>query len=197
MSATMCTAVGGDVPGNFAARWTGLGWHKQHVPTADPDSLSDTLTGVSCTFASACMAVGIASCTNCDTVASAEQWNGTRWSAANPRNPDASNGNDYLSDVSCVTAKVCIAVGSKPGRDVVGEGNPLAERWSGTRWAVQPTRSFGPRTFPCRPYGCFDGVLSGIACTSATSCIAVGSVSYWTDPDRYTETTVALVARYS
>jgi hypothetical protein len=197
--ATTCIAVGDDLNGNYAARWSGVSWHAQHVPTADPGEQSDALTGVSCTSASACMAVGISGCGNCDTFSSAERWNGTRWRAANPRNPGAAEENDYLSDVSCVSARMCVAVGNRQGG---GTGDYLlAERWNGRRWAVQPTPSVRQGTFLCGTLtlSCLGvyGVLSGVSCTSATTCIAVGSVIYYTDPSTGAKTTAALVARYS
>ncbi len=196
LSATVCTAVGstGGGYGNFAARWNGLSWHPQHVPTPDPYDYADTLLGVSCTSGRACMAVGLSECSNCFPLASAERWDGHRWSAANPRNPDVFGGADELADVSCVTATACIAVG---GGATSHMGDLLAERWNGTKWAVQtapePVIATGPSCTTA--FACF-GVLSGVSCTSATACIAAGSVFY-ADPSTTNEVRVAIVARYS
>ena len=46
----------------------------------------------------------------------------------------------------------------------------LAERWNGTRWAIQHT--------PNRPHGNLSGAatatLNAVSCPSGTSCVAVG-----------------------
>jgi hypothetical protein len=72
-----------------------------------------------------------------------------------PSPKGASNGN--LASVSCRSAK-CEAVGST-------SLGPLAERWNGARWSLQPAPSPVAGT----------GLLAGVACMSATACIAVGS----------------------
>ncbi len=189
-SAIICVAVGRSVNGNFASRWNGLSWHAQHVPTLDGEG--DDLNGVSCTSATACLAVGEAGCENCNTVTSAERWDGTRWSSLKSRNPNASGGNDYLNDVSCVSATACIAVGGGTPRT----GYLLAERWNGTRWAVQPTPNAMKATRAPRCGFTCAGTLSGVSCTSARSCIAVGSVSY-TGLATKRSAMAAIVARYS
>ncbi len=195
-SAAACTQVGstGGAYGNFAARWNGLSWHRQHIPTPDPYDYADTLLGVSCTSARACMAVGLSECSNCFPFATAERWDGTRWSAVKPRNPDVFGGSDELTDVSCVSASVCLAVG---GGFTLHTGDLLAERWNGTEWVLQaapePVMATGAS---CSTAFTCSGLLSGVSCTFATACIAVGSVTY-TDPSTMNQTGTAIVARYS
>lgn len=196
LSAAVCTQVGstGGAYGNFAARWNGLSWHRQHVPTPDPYDYADTLLGVSCTSARACMAVGLSECGNCFPFATAERWDGTRWSAAKPRNPDVFGGSDELTDVSCVSATVCIAVG---GGFTLHMGDLLAERWTGTEWVFQPAPEPVMATgASCSTAFACSGLLSGVSCTSAAACIAVGSVTY-TDPSTMNQTGTAIFARYS
>jgi hypothetical protein len=71
-----------------------------------------------------------------------------------------------LSDVACPTASNCFAVGiseTKPSSHV----RSLVERWNGTKWSLMasPSASTG------------NTWLSGVVCTSSTSCIAVGNSS--------------------
>jgi len=152
-SARACTVVGSSIKGRSAARplaerWNGRKWVIQHVVSA-PDAI---LMGVTCTSARACTAVGSAA-----TGALAEHWNGTRWAIQ----PNPAGGT--LLAVSCTSARACTAVGQQFSHDAEAE-TPLAETWNGTTWAVQPTPAVrGPVN-----------VLSGVSCTSARSCVAVG-----------------------
>jgi hypothetical protein len=79
-------------------------------------------------------------------------------------------GTRELTAVSCSSANICTAVGhylTKAGID-----KALAERWNGSRWAVQRARGPAARRI---------ADLSGISCTSAKACTAVGS--YVNRPD--------------
>ena len=67
-----------------------------------------------------------------------------------------------LNGVSCTSPSACTAVGG------FGHGTasaPLAERWNGTKWAIQRTPKRAGATF---------SALFGVSCTSPTACIAVG-----------------------
>ena len=68
-----------------------------------------------------------------------------------------------LLGVSCVSATSCTAVGvsASPPRPKV----TLAERFDGTRWAIQPTSN---------PAHSTDSRLVGVSCASHGSCTAVG-----------------------
>ena len=66
----------------------------------------------------------------------------------------------FLSSVSCASATSCTAVG------VALNNLPLAERWNGTSWNIEPTPN---------PAGSAYTHLDGVSCTSATTCIAVGA----------------------
>src|SRR4029077_911495 len=68
----------------------------------------------------------------------------------------------FLSDVSCVSATACTAVGS---RRVNGLDKTLIESWNGTSWSVVPSRN---------PSANNDS-LGGVSCISAPACTAVGS----------------------
>src|SRR5690242_15468802 len=77
-----------------------------------------------------------------------------------------------LSAVSCTSGRACTAVGSHAA-SLSSTGFPLAERWNGTRWRIQPTKL---------PTGAKSAGLAGVSCPSATACTAVGSTP-GTTPD--------------
>src|SRR5215475_4854753 len=175
-SPTACTAVGGSAPGTpgraLAERWDGSSWRVQQTPSP----AGAFLAGVACTSPSACTAVG-----GSDAGALAERWNGTTWSTQAIPNPP--QGGAFLNSVVCLSSSACTAVGNSnagnPGGaqftflntvacasasaciatgayiDSSGAFQPLAERWNGTRWAIQPTPHLA---------GGAMGLLIGVAC---------------------------------
>jgi hypothetical protein len=83
-----------------------------------------------------------------------------RWHVQPTPNPRSATGN-FLAAVSCSSPRACTAVGGHG----TGQGDvPLAERWNGKRWALQPTPRL-PGFFP---------VLEGVSCPSSRECLAVG-----------------------
>jgi hypothetical protein len=88
---------------------------------------------------------------------------GTGWSIQPTPSPPP-NGNGFFRAVSCPSATTCIAVGRSVNK--AGKVFPLVEAWDGTSWSVQPTPSLPPYVH---------GVLNGVSCPSATTCIAVGN----------------------
>jgi hypothetical protein len=112
-SGSACTAVGGFVTsspftaGTLAERWDGTSWSIQPTP-AQPSQDIPRFLGVSCTSASACIAVGTAA----DTLA--EVWDGTAWSVdpTPPSPPSLQNIGGGLDGVWCASAASCTAVGS-------------------------------------------------------------------------------------
>jgi len=157
-SSAVCTAVGGSTAGTLAERWDGSAWSTQ--ATANPPQGGGALFSVACTSPSACTAVGISNAGNL-----AERWNGTNWSIQPAPNPGGAQFT-FLNAVACASASACTAIGAYI--DSSGAFQGLAERWDGSSWAIQPT--------PSLPGGAMN-LLSGVACTSATGCLAVGSSS--------------------
>jgi hypothetical protein len=156
-SARRCIAVGsvGSVSTGLsplAERWNGRSWRRLMMPGHDGG-----LHAVSCTSASACLAVG--SDQLCEL---AEQWNGSTWrvlSTPSPCGPPQSGG---LTSVSCQSASSCQAVGTyMPDHETQ---LTLAESWNGSRWTQQGTSSPGDLTS-----------LNSVSCVSAASCMAAGS----------------------
>ena len=122
-----------------------------------PPTPRDGLSGVSCSSASACTAVGdYASNAEAPEETLAERWNGTQWSLQPTPNPGPNN---ELSDISCSSASACTAVGEQFAQ---GEAGTLAERWNGTQWSTQTTPNSGRSG------------LEGVSCPSASACTAVG-----------------------
>jgi len=167
ISATACTAAGTSTDPNTGATatlaeiWNGTQWAMQTTP--NPANMSAEFSGVSCTSATACTAVGTA--TDPNTFASAtlaEIWNGTQWSIQTTPNP--TNTSSGLSGVSCTSATACTAVGTAYD-SVTGASATLAEMWNGTQWSIQTSPN------PANMYP----VLSGVSCTSVTACTAVGT----------------------
>ena len=141
-----CTAVAN----NRVMRWNGRRWAIQQ--TLGP---AISLSAVSCWSRHGCTAVG----ENGDGAPFAESWNG-RWSKQSAQDPGGLE--DGLSTVSCTSARACMAVGF----DVIdssGDETTLAERWNGRGWSLESSLDAGNDQF------------SGVACSSAVRCIAVGS----------------------
>ena len=169
-AANSCTAVGTYVKASgvgvtLAEHWNGSTWRIQPTPNPRGAAVS-SLSGVSCTAPSACMAVG-ASITRAGAFQPlAERWDGTRWTIQPIPNP--AQGGGFLNGVACTSPSACTAAGNS-------NAGTLAERWDGTRWTIQPT--------PNPKQG--GGVLSGVACMSVSSCTAVGGSNAGTLAERW------------
>ena len=68
-----------------------------------------------------------------------------------------------LTSVSCTSASACTAVGFYAGS--TGGFAALADRWNGTAWSVQRI---------AQPPAGWTPLFSGVSCTAATACTAVG-----------------------
>lgn len=165
-TASVCTAVGylGNGAGHrqpVAIREAKGAWSAESPPTP-PGAINSELDAVSCPTTTACTSVGVAQLEN-SSVSLAEVWDGTAWTITSL--PSVPAGSPALAAVSCTAANACSAVGQQ-GDDGSPASAPrtLAERWNGNRWAVQSTPSPGS-------YG---SGLHGVACTSASACVAVG-----------------------
>ena len=166
-SSTVCVAVGSDkntsnVTVTLAERWNGSSWAIQATPNP-AGALGSALLRVACTSASACTAVGYDNNSANVTVTLAERWNGTAWTVQATPNP-AGAMSSVLNGIACTSATSCAAVGNYVNS--AGVTLPLAESWNGTSWSVQSAPV---------PSGAQSGVLSGVACSAAAQCTAVGN----------------------
>jgi hypothetical protein len=171
-SATACTAVGFYYPGDglpapVVERWNGTAWTGQAVPTVPcriiigqgcagpPPSIS--LDGVSCATTEACTAVGDVE-TGTDTTADvALLGNGSTWTVQPTPTPPAGSSTS-LNAVSCPSVKDCVAVGQE---ELAGANAGWADHWNGSTWTGVVVPLPG-------------GDLTGVSCSSAEACTAVG-----------------------
>jgi alpha-tubulin suppressor-like RCC1 family protein/sugar lactone lactonase YvrE len=168
-SASECTAAGSYTNSSgavvtLAERLSGGEWKIQ--PTPNPSGAKESrLSGVSCTSATSCSAVGLArtgSSSSSDTTL-AESWNGTEWKIQPTQNPEGGKGFE-LSGVSCASVSSCTAVGSYINSTGATVG--LAESWNGEAWQVQAVEN---------PTGAAQSKLLAVSCGATGSCTAVGS----------------------
>jgi hypothetical protein len=117
---------------------------------------------VKCRSARWCMAVGTG-VSGSDDVPVADRWNGSAWTQTKPP-ARAGATNSGLGAVACSGTAACTAV----GESAMGKAapTPLAERWNGSAWKVQPVPA---------PAG--GSLLLAVACPANSACRAVGSDS--------------------
>ena len=173
-SGTTCAAVGsltkpstekkgGSSTSTLAESWNGTAWAIESTPTPPGGTAPiDELTGVSCTSAVACIAVGYRTNKDESYLTLAEAWNGSMWSLQSGAEPTHATSSG-LDAVSCSTSATCIAVGSF--ENTKGLTKTLAESWNGTSWVVD-ARPASQTTDP--------NVLDAISCPSSIVCRAVG-----------------------
>lgn len=179
-SAASCTAVGNyqNRAGNYftlAEHWNGSTWSILATPTP-PGVAYVNLNAVWCDSAASCVAAGYyaVGVTSGGGAALVERWDGSGWTIEpTPANPPGTYVS-ILDAVSCTSAASCTAVGASYA-STSPTIRPLAERWDGSGWTIQPTPA---------PSGSTGTVLAGLSCTTATSCTAVGSYSRKPDAGR-------------
>jgi hypothetical protein len=178
-SATSCWAVGtqgsatinGATLANQALQWNGTAWSEAATPSPGGTATGDVngFGGITCTSATNCWAVGNYSQAGA-TLNEAAQWNGTAWTEVTFPNPAGTAPGDVsvLGHVTCLSATNCWAVG---GAGVFTTTLTLvnhAFHWNGTNWHTFATPN---------PDGTVKGAinkLSGVSCTAASNCFAVG-----------------------
>ena len=189
VSTQFCEAVGAGPTVGLALMWNGTSWTLQSRPgtgiveeeyvscvspsfclSADAFGNVDIWDGASWSAGPAVTGltyVGSISCLSgmfCEAVGSnaagpqAAVWNGTSWTDQTVAGPVSTS----LNGVSCTTASSCEAVGEVADN---GEEATMAESWDGSAWTVQ--------TIP-DPDTTQGAQLTGVSCSSATSCTAVG-----------------------
>jgi hypothetical protein len=154
----IATGTSGRAAYPLIEHWNGLAWLIQRTPTRVTPN-GGNLLAVSCTSASACTAVGLASSGGA-LVPLAERWNGRAWAVQPIPSPA---GADYgvLNGVSCTSVSACTAVGTYQATG--GDYRAFAERWNGTSWTVDSIPNPGDRD-----------ALASVSCTSASACTAAG-----------------------
>jgi hypothetical protein len=176
-SVSRCTAVGSYFRSSsdwtLVEAWHGGRWSIVRSPNANPTN-NNALLGVSCTGPRSCVAVGWYQRKFAGPALTiVETWNGTKWSLVASPNPGAPRYSDSLTSVACMKPTDCVAVGSDQYFSTE-YAQTLVETWDGTTW--RHVRSPNPLAAQ---------ELRGVACTSSSSCQAVGEAGLSTDaPDQ-------------
>jgi hypothetical protein len=124
-----------------------------------PVPLRGELSGVACTAASSCLAVGEGGGPNLNNDLLSDQWNGSTWTVVPVAKPSGMQTGS-LAAITCLAASDCTAVGDFSTSRFLA---PLIERWNGTAWAVVPAPRPGKLA-----------TLGAVSCSGANSCAAVG-----------------------
>jgi hypothetical protein len=157
--AVVCTVISGIPCSNAGASPVWRVLDGRHIPDPPLDNL---LFGVSCPASNSCVAVGYnGNRTFQGTLV--ETLSGGTWRVT----PSPMAGSPYLIDslnaVSCVTARICTAVGSATNQ-MGTKGRTLVETLSHGTWRIGPSPNSRAAL----------STLSGTSCTSADGCVAVG-----------------------
>ena len=160
LSGTACMAAGAYSTSDgaslpLAEQWNGSTWRVRRTP--GPGDAFNGLSGVSCTSAARCMAVGNRINDSDVQVTLAERWDGRRWLVLPAPSPGPNL--NVLNGISCPTAANCMAVGYY--YDAAGNRQALAEQWNGASWTTLAI-----------PH---NGALRAVSCPAASRCMAVGS----------------------
>jgi hypothetical protein len=164
-----CMAVGsqetarGDQP--LAEKWNGQAWKIVPTKAVAKDSY---LNSVSCIGSQWCIAVGSQITRQAVESGLAEDWNGSSWSIVTVPLP-VPGSTLGLDSVSCVSASWCTSVGGYAKAGVNAQDQPLAERWNGKSWTVEPSPN---------PNAENGSELDGLACTAMNACTAGGNYAY-------------------
>lgn len=174
-STTACTAVGkqtatGGVSSPYAQYWNGASWVSQTTATPAGATAAE-LQSNHCLSKTSCVAAGSYT-TASGTFTLVEAWNGTSWSIQTSPNP-AGSIDTHLKGISCKEVSACIAVGYQ------GSGSsaqPVAIRGNSGTWSLGAVPL---------PSGAVGAELTGVECTSTTSCRAVGRYYPTVSPSTY------------
>lgn len=164
-ASTTCTAVGDYTDANFV-QWAMIerlssGTWSQQTPPRPATATSTTLTSVSCTSSTFCMAVGSYTDSLGVSYPLSASWNGSSWTQRTVPIVSGSLGTS-LAGVSCTSSSACVAVGTYLDR---GIPTPTAVTWNGSAWSLLTMMV---------PRGASATFMTGVSCTSGTACMAVG-----------------------
>ena len=148
--------------GNASATGT-PGWSVQRLPVPS----SAVTVPLSCSSSTACTAVAAyyPYPSSDSDVLFAVRWNGRGWSRQVMPSP-AGSITVLVSGISCPSGSSCVAVGGSTSGDRPSRYAPLAERWNGTKWSLEPV--------PAPSGVALSSRLTSVSCTSPTACTAVG-----------------------
>ncbi|HVV77788.1 MAG TPA: hypothetical protein VHC43_17360 [Mycobacteriales bacterium] len=176
-----CTVLGsGGMPccTELAERWNGTDFVLERLATS-PIPGAGTLTSISCPTATSCTAVGNAYGTKPPYELEVQHWNGRTWSLQTALSPTdlSTNSGDMgpeLNAVSCPTAKRCVAVGNFVNSQ--RQQQPLELSSDGGAWSLNRHEVSASNRY---------SQLTGVGCSSARSCGAVGILTMSTGVPEY------------
>jgi hypothetical protein len=154
-----CVAVGtSDGESNAAVYVEGSEKWTYHAP---PDPTTTSFTSLAC-GAQGCGLLGL---TNLETFL-AESYTASGFLQVNPALPTGAESQS-LNAVSCANT-TCQALGSAApylgSNGAIGTPQAIAQSWNGSAWTLETIQSITPGT-----------LLTGLVCSSDSSCVAVGS----------------------
>ena len=160
-SKDFCVAIGSAVQKSglnytldqLVETWSAGSWQ---IPSGTLTETANAQLAVSCPTTTFCLAVGGSNNGKPDTVT----LSGTTWTTASQ--PGLISG---LAAVSCTSTTWCLAVGST----ATGSPQPVAASWTGSWKKLSPKKP--------HPAGAGGNPLTGVSCTAARSCVAVGDAS--------------------
>ncbi len=168
-SATFCVATGGNFNGtNYQSSlltWNGKAWASNTSAALSTSPYQDNfLTGISCASTIYCVASGYYdNGVNDQNLVLA--FNGSSWSLNSAGSLSASQSeNNFLVGVSCASSSFCVAAGYYTTK--LANQNAVLQ-WNGSSWSLDSSSSLSTSGFEAN-------LLSGVSCTSATFCAAVG-----------------------
>jgi hypothetical protein len=144
---------------NLTESWNGSSWSVETSP--DKGASNNSLSGVSCTSGTHCIAAGNYQKKSSDVDTLMESWNGRSWSIQS--SPNTAVEDNYLNGVSCATSTSCMAVGDTYDGS---ENQTLAESWNGSTWSLTST--------PDPSGSSNNNALDRVSCPNSTSCISTG-----------------------
>ncbi len=161
---TSCVAVGyvqnaSGIGSSLTESWNGSSWSV--VASPDAGTLQNALTGVSCSAATSCIAVGTSGDVGGPSRPLFESWDGSVWSIVQGATP--TGGGSGLEGVSCAGPSACVSVGLAASPANLSQ--TLVEFSSGGPWTILPSPT----------PGALGGVLDGVSCATTSRCIAVGT----------------------
>lgn len=171
-SASSCEAIGSYLSAKvwlpLAEHWNGTSFAAQQFPPppAAAGATGVFVTGLSCASTGGCMAVGTIDGRYGVSTAAYWLWSGRSWAA--PSEPPALTGAraTFPHAVSCPTIQSCTAIGAWSNSQA--QYLPWSASWNGSRWLLDRT-----------PVPAGEGIdaLNAVSCTSASACLAAGSVT--------------------
>jgi hypothetical protein len=167
-----CVVVGSTMSssGSFLVltdTWNGSKWTESTAPAPGGDETS--FTSLRCFSLTACYAAGDGYTSSGVSTVLIAAWNGKTWTAQPAVTPSGAKSL-FVSSISCASPGSCAAVGVSISFNAKGTAVAssfgFAEVWNGKAWTV--TKWAGAK-------GDTEAILTGVSCTSAASCVAVGA----------------------